>query len=116
MIRRDSTFNEGEDTGTGVADRLTGSVPTIELCSHCIAKRATRRCVPFGELRPFSGDAVGAYSGGSIGSYCLIDLVKIPQPCRAKRRCTSGGKSGQVEGDLERVALLDIFFTIIENA
>jgi hypothetical protein len=40
----------------------------------------------------------------------------LHQPCRAKRRCTSGGKSGQVEGDLERVALLDIFFTIIENA
>jgi hypothetical protein len=46
MIRRDSIFNEDEDTGTGFADRLTGSVPTIELCGHCLAKRGTLRCVP----------------------------------------------------------------------
>jgi hypothetical protein len=34
--------------------------------------------MPFGELRVFSGDTVGAYSGGTIGGYCAIDLVKIP--------------------------------------
>jgi hypothetical protein len=34
--------------------------------------------MPFGELRAFSGDTVGAYGGGAIGGYCPIDLVKIP--------------------------------------
>jgi hypothetical protein len=31
-------------------------VSILELCGHCIAKRGTRRAVPFGEVRAFSGD------------------------------------------------------------
>jgi hypothetical protein len=71
-------FNEGKDANTG-ASRLTRTVPTLELCAHSVGIRLTGRAVSFGELRPCPGDTIGAYSGGAVGGYFPIDLVKVPR-------------------------------------
>jgi hypothetical protein len=41
IIRRNSIFNEGKDTDTwGIADRLAGSVPVVEVGDHLIFTRS----------------------------------------------------------------------------
>jgi hypothetical protein len=62
IMHRHSIFNEGEDTDSrGIADRLAGSMPVVEVCDHLIFiwyTRARMSCGP--RVLRFPSDTGGA--------------------------------------------------------